>query len=320
MIQINGELKREKKWKVDLLPSGSGQFAIDGGSLFIWRGPNTLARLDCETGKQVWSAAVPGNVSIGTPTSNGGLLLAATADVAVVDNGGQIITQLVSGRLSVLDAETGTVLWTITTPAVPTGSPILLANSILLPTDKGVYRLSICGGAEEWHANIGQVVQPLLIDAEKIVVVTKDGSLHVLSLADGQPWRLKDGSTVRAGRPVPTVRRVAPTSQVDKAVTPVLAGDRVIFGGLKPDTNPPETDLMVLTLPEPFEPSAAAPSSQPDESPEKDKPVEELVCVEPKTWCETGFLGPISQPLVLVEGQVYTAIKDLGLVCFGKRK
>ncbi|MDD4890799.1 MAG: PQQ-binding-like beta-propeller repeat protein, partial [Phycisphaerae bacterium] len=294
-LDTNGK----KLWQLDLLPGGTGQFFIDGSNLLVWSGPDTLACVNREKGKQLWAAKVPGGHSVAAPSASAGLVLAATA-----------------GNLSVVDAGTGAVLWTL--PIAPVDSPLRLGpTTLLVATTKGIDQRSIIDGSVQWHTPVGRVTQPLVLDAEKLVAVTDDGKLHVLSLADGLPWRLKDGTMVTAEKvKTPTVRRVAPTSQVDTAITPILLGEKIIFGS-PAEPGKPEADLMLISLPDKYQADAAVAATQP-EAAAPVAPTTEMEKVTPTRWCEAAFMGAITQPLIVVEGQAYTATKDLGLVYLKK--
>lgn len=286
------DIDNATKWQYPLAEGGSGQFTLDGDSLLVWSGPSTLTRLKRDSGSRIWSADVPGGASAGTVASSDGLVIASTAK-----------------SLTLLDGNCGEVLWSI--PAAEPGSPIRLdARSLLVASADGVARLSITGETA-WRAPIGKVARPLVIDGEKIVAITTDGAMHVLSQEDGTAWRLKD--EVSAGRL--TTRRVAPTTQVDVTVTPVLVGDRIVYGGQKKTDEGMETDLMLLALPEKYQESSA--TTQPDGGA---APAAESVAPPVTCWCDSAYMGPILQPVVLVEGQAYTATKNVGLVLLAKPK
>lgn len=232
-VQWPGQLKR--RWKV-MVGSGHASPLIVGDSVFIFTrvGENEVVRrLRLEDGREVWRHSYPAPYEMNPAATGHGKGPKSTPTYAE----GRLYTFGINGRLTALDAGTGRVIWqrdfsgqyAKTSPLYGVAASPLVYNGMVIVHVGGHDQ----GALTAFDARTGQIRWRWSGDGPAYaspVLATFGGAKMLIT----QTQRQCVGVDPDTGRLLWSLPFTTPYDQ--NCVTPVVAGDRVIFGGTQQPT------------------------------------------------------------------------------------
>lgn len=255
-------------WDRELKPAGEdgggtmgGGLAYDGGKLFITTGFADVIAVDAKTGKEIWRRRVSGPVR-SAPTVADGRVFVTTVEAKThalaADDGHQlwthdgtnqtsdflggaspavsegiVIVAYSSGELFALRADSGRQLWSDFLPlpnrvsqagdlADVRASPVIYQGVVYAISNSGrMAAINLRNGQRLWEQRIGGIELPWVV-GDNIFVLNNDSEIACLSRKDGR---------VRWVRSLPRYENEKKKEDAITWVGPVLAGDRLLFGG-----------------------------------------------------------------------------------------
>ena len=218
----------KRGWTLDV-GGGHSSPVLANGRIYIHtrQGDNeVVSAIDASTGKIAWQDRYPAPYQMNPAATAHGPGPKSTPVVA----GGRVVTLGISGILSVLDAQTGKVLWRKPAPAEPpmygTGMSPAVDGSLVIAHVGGhgkgaLTAFDAATGAERWKwtgdgPGYGSPVIGTLDGVKQIVTESQDKLVSV-SAADGKLlWELP-----------------LRTPYTQNSVTPIIEKDLVIYSGLE---------------------------------------------------------------------------------------
>jgi outer membrane protein assembly factor BamB len=167
--------QRRVAWKLDLGGSAPSAASVssDGSMLFVGSFTRKILGVDTASGTVRWSADVKDWVW-GAPVSDGGSVYAAD----------------ISGNLYSLGEPDGRNAWPALQPDGPiTGSPLILANGVLVATESGTIFAYDRSGGKTWDAVVGgKIYTTPVVSGDRIAVAPLNADF--LLAAVGQDGKL----------------------------------------------------------------------------------------------------------------------------------
>jgi len=163
---LNGDGKM--LWQRKVARRASGHVLLRKDCLIVDDRADAITCVDLD-GNECWSSNV-GRLAAPAICEQG-MLIVATAD---------------SNHLIALDGQTGKELWRRQLDDVVTGTPVVTAGGMLVPTRRGCTPHSLVDGSTVATSLAAGVVGNLLIDGPRVWFGTADGTLHVV---DAETWR-----------------------------------------------------------------------------------------------------------------------------------
>jgi outer membrane protein assembly factor BamB len=189
----NRHLHVVNEWTSPVSPEASGVFALGREHIVV---QDRQGELSCFTDVFVWRRTV-GEIAHSPAIADQLLVVAAVEPPA----------------LRVFDLPTGEPLWQVELNAIPTVSPVIDKDKVLLATDQGLQSRRLLDGQPQpdWPTNLPAVSSELVVRREWIAYVSDASELIIADRKTGSIQRRVPGAT--------------------PGVTPTTSSDQLIYAG-----------------------------------------------------------------------------------------